>query len=420
MPGDAVDLVRIRQALAAMRPADDPAEAVDRIRVLEELKAACAAAQARETVVLNEHRQIQDAAHGRAKGDFGRGVCGEVGLARRESPNRGRTRLRLARHLVQDMPHTLAALTTGEISEDRAALLERETHWLPPAARRRVDESLAERMPFLGDRRLISEVRQEAIRQDPVAATDHFDRAPASRHVTVKPAGNGMAYLTALLPLEQAVACRRALMEHAASVTAAGEATGRTTHQIMADAVVERLTGQERATDTTVEIQLVMTDAALLDGEDTPAWLPGHGPVPAEHARQILGRTEAEVYLRRLYTAPETKSLVAMDSQQRTFPALLRRMVLLRDDLCRTPYCDAPIRHADHAVPHRDGGQTSWENASGLCARCNFMKENPGWNHRPGPNGLEVRTPTGHVYAMPVRPFAPPERRWGPGAGQAA
>lgn len=403
-----------------MEPSSSPAEAVDRIRVLEELKAACAAAQARETVVLDDHRQAEDAAHGRTKGDFGRGVGGEVGLARRESPHRGLRRLRLARHLVQDMPHTLAALTTGEISEGRAAALERETHWLPPEARRGVDEALSERMPFLGDRDLINEVRQEAIRQDPVAATEYFDRAAESRHVTVRPARNGMAYLTALLPLEQAAACRRALMERAASVTATGEAAGRTPHQIMADAMAERLTGQARATDTTVEIQLGMTDAALLDGEDTPAWLPGHGPVPAEHARQILGRTEAEVYLRRLYTAPDTGNLVAMDSKQRTFPALLRRMVLLRDDLCRTPYCDAPIRHVDHAVPHREGGATSWENGSGLCARCNFMKEQPGWNHRPGPDGLQVRTPTGHIYAMPVRPFAPPGRRWGPDPEQAA
>lgn len=51
-----------------------------------------------------------------------------------------------------------------------------------------------------------------------------------------------------------------------------------------------------------------------------------------------------------VYTTPTTGHLVAMDP-----PAhlrwLLRRMITLRDDTCRTPWCDAPIRHIDHATP---------------------------------------------------------------------
>lgn len=40
-----------------------------------------------------------------------------------------------------------------------------------------------------------------------------------------------------------------------------------------------------------------------------------------------------------------------MDSRARLFPAGLRRFIRARDDTCRTPYCDAPIRHLDHIVP---------------------------------------------------------------------
>ncbi len=113
-----------------------------------------------------------------------------------------------------------------------------------------------------------------------------------------------------------------------------------------------------------------------------------------------------------------------MDSRRREFDGLLRRMLVLRDQTCRTPYCDAPIRHADHVRPHRVGGETSLVNAAGLCERCNLVKEAGGWvarvdgsvteavgptrHGRDGSAGAEhattVTTPTGHRY----RSFAPP------------
>ena len=40
----------------------------------------------------------------------------------------------------------------------------------------------------------------------------------------------------------------------------------------------------------------------------------------------------------------------------------------------------APIRHIDHARPHRDGGPTSVVNGRGTCERCNYHKEAPGWD----------------------------------------
>ena len=61
-------------------------------------------------------------------------------------------------------------------------------------------------------------------------------------------------------------------------------------------------------------------------------------------------------WLRRLYTHPGTGELVAMDSRARLFPPGLRRFIQARDDTCRTPYCDAPIRHLDHIIPWHAGG----------------------------------------------------------------
>jgi hypothetical protein len=53
---------------------------------------------------------------------------------------------------------------------------------------------------------------------------------------------------------------------------------------------------------------------------------------------------------------PASGALVAMESRSRLFPKGLAHFIALRDDTCRTPYCDAPIRHTDHADPHIRGG----------------------------------------------------------------
>lgn len=451
VPVNALHLIGLRQALALMVPAaalnpdeldarqaiaspDGPeAEAIDRIQALEALKSACAAAQARETAALHVHRTQSEAAQGIPEDRRGRGLPAEVGLARRTGA-RGSKHLRLALNLVADLPHTLDSLTTGRISEDQAATIDRQTHWLTPPQRRAVDAVLAERLELLGHRDLLQEAQAAAHGQDPASALQRQEQACRDRHVSLKPAQTnpGMAYLTALLPIAQGAACFQNLTTAAASTIAEGDAAERTPQQVLTDLFVQRLTGQATADAVPVEIQLIMTDTSLLTaagitsgsvGEDPdagtetsagahhadlPAWLPGQGPIPAPVARRMIADTEAEVFLRRLYTAPTTGQLVAMDSHRRAFSGLLRHMVLLRDGICRTPYCDAPIRHIDHATPHREGGPTSWDNASGLCVRCNHTKENPGWTHHATAEELRVTTPTGHDYTNRPRPLTPP------------
>ena len=54
-----------------------------------------------------------------------------------------------------------------------------------------------------------------------------------------------------------------------------------------------------------------------------------------------------------------------MDSRRRLFTGLLRRMLVLRDDVCSTPWCQAPIVHADHTTPVRQGGATDFATGGG-------------------------------------------------------
>jgi hypothetical protein len=104
-----------------------------------------------------------------------------------------------------------------------------------------------------------------------------------------------------------------------------------------------------------------------------------------------------------------------MDSQRRVFDGALRQFLILRDHLCRTPWCDAPIRHADHITRAIDGGDTSATNGQGLCEACNYAKEATGWNALPLPSDhheVLITTPTGHTHVStapdPPQPYVPP------------
>jgi hypothetical protein len=309
------------------------------------------------------------------------------------------------------MPHTLAALEGGALSEWRATILVRESACLDAEDRRRLDAEVCSRparLEGMGDAALAAAAKAVAYRLDPHAVVDRAARAPNDRTVTIRPAPDTMTYLTALLPVAQGVSVYAALKREA---DVCGD--GRSRGQVMADTLVERVTGRpaERPVDTAVN--LVISDQALLGVDDGAAVIAGYGTVPAAVARQMVEDAvrdpRACATLRRLYATPAAGALVAMESRARTFPSGLAHFIGIRDQRCRTPYCDAPIRHRDHATPHRRGGKTSAGNGHGTCEACNYAKEAAGWTVTTGvdENGratAEFSTPTGARY----RSTAPP------------
>ena len=398
----------------------DDAALIDAISALERLKGAAAAAQARLTVAFKASQLQEQRAAGVRSSDLGRGIGAQVALARRESPHRGGRLVGLADALVHEMPCTMQALEAGDISEWRATIVARETACLTREDRGILDGQLDGQLRRLSDTRLAAEVRRIAYSLDPASFVARASKAVADRKVTMRPAPDTMAIVSALLPVAQAVATYAALGQAADTGRAAGDERSR--GQLMADTLVERVTGQESAPETPVEVQLVMTDAALLGDDDTPARLAGSGPVPAAFARSVLRGLGAEtkVWIRRLFTDPCSGRLTAMDPHRRLFDGTLRSAIVVRDEYCRTPWCGAPIRHVDHAVPVAAGGETTEANAQGLCEACNYAKEAPGWRSDPVTEGagvsVTVTTPTGHQYfsrppPLPGAPHRPPQTR---------
>jgi hypothetical protein len=369
---------------------------IDRIRALEELKSAAAAAQARETVALATAQSASQST---------RGIAGQVGLARRISPYHAARYVGWAKILTRELPHTFAALAAGKTSEWRALLVARETVFLSREHRATVDAELAPKLESLGDRRTEAEAKKLAYRLDPHGFVDRVRGADKDRRVTLRPAPDAMGRLTILAPVAQAVAAHAALLKAADQGAAAGDPCGR--GQLMIDTAIERLTGQASAADVPVEIHLLMTDQTLLDpdtrGGQEPAHLDGYGPIPAGLARSLALNDTAPVWLRRLFRHPTTGELAAMQTRRRLFTTAEQRFLRLRDQHCRTPWCEAPIRHADHIQPASRGGPTSVINGQGHCAACNYTKEQPGWHTKvisdsAGRHQTQLTTPTGHHY----------------------
>jgi hypothetical protein len=413
----------------------DESELLDRIAAQERLKAAAAASQARYSVLLEmriRERRAEDAPSSGPSGvgDGGAALEGDrvgrgprpvdpsveaghaIALARAEAPSRGGRLLGLAKALVKEMPHTLNALAAGRINEWRATLVARETACLDREDRARVDEELVALYARggVGDRQLAAEARRHAQRLDPAAAVKRARKATTERRVSVRPAPDSMAILSCLLPATQAIAAYKALTTAADSARVDGGAQphARTRDQIIADTLVERLTGQKRAEDLRIAVNLVMSDSALLGASPEPAVLPGYGGLPAQVGRDLVRNATADATLRRLYAAPPSGSLTAMDARSRTFPEGLRKFIGLRDLTCRNPWCDAPLRHVDHVEPAARGGPTSAANGQGLCEHCNQAKEAPGWSSSAEPatrHTVTVTTPTGRCYTSTAPPL---------------
>ena len=394
-----------------MFPIGLPATAVECVEELEEierLKSALCARQARLTARLDET--------GVRTTTCEKATATEVGLARHESPHRGARLLKLARGLVEDHPEVLALLDSGDLNERRAELIINETADLTLAGRRAADRAIAASIleqPTLGDRDLVDVARRIVLRIDESAALRKRAKAHRERHVKGRSRADGAGEVTGVVADWQMAAIMASLGERADLMRHQGDERSRA--QLMADLFVERLAGLPGAGGVPVMLDLIMDVETLFGDGNEPAEVPGLGPIPAGIARRLLlASPKARTKVRRLFA--DTDHLVAMESTSRTFDGLLRQFIRLRDRRCRTPWCDAPIRHLDHITDSADGGPTSLHNGQGLCEACNYAKQDPGITHQVISEDIVeahttwLTTPTGAGYdsRAPAPPGANP------------
>jgi hypothetical protein len=346
------------------------------------------------------------------------------------------------------MPRTLAALETGQLNEERVMHVAKETACLSVEDRTAVDEELAAdtgTFTGAGTRAVIAAVRAAATRRDPRSVAQRASHAPSERRVSLRPAPGCMTYLTALLPVHEGVAVYTALTRNADTLHAAGDP--RSLGQIKADTLVERTTGTPGGI-TGIEINLVMTDRTLLQGDSEPARIPGYGVVPGAWARELIaqgaqqeeaqrqasaalhvsgsqarpqpaagdsaagsaaaGVKELKTWFRRLYTAPGTGDLVAMDSRRRLFPAPLRRFIQIRDDTCRTPTATPPSATTTTSSRGTTTAPPPWPTAQDSAKPATTPKNSPAG--KPNPDQAPD-TPSNSPHP-PATPTDPPHHHY--------
>lgn len=336
----------------------------------------------------------------------------EVGVALGWTGRFARQRLELAEQLTTRLPHTLDALTRGEIDLVKAAKVAGPTAALADEPAKRVDRLVAGRLDGATAGSVQRLVKKTVIDIDPEGQTERARHERAQRHVRLSHGDGSMATLAAELPAERAQAAYARIDTAARTLRRSGDR--RTLDQLRADVYGDLLLGHDLPGDDTSTAQgtpsatkadvFVHIDLATLTGlADNPAELAGHGPLPAPVARAIAHDPTST--WRRIITDPHTGAPLDVGHTRYRPPRALADYVKVRDRTCRFPGCHRPADDVDldHVIPHGCDGPTCAANLIGLCRHHHRVKHTPGWTFRLDTDGtLHIATPTGrHVTGPP-------------------
>ncbi|GAB3352903.1 HNH endonuclease signature motif containing protein [Modestobacter lapidis] len=349
--------------------------------------------------------------------------------------------------LLNRLPATWAALADGELDWPRARGLAEELGWpargTDPQIVAEVEAAVLPTAARLSVKGLRAAARRELLRRDAAAADRCRERAERLADVTVRPAGDGMAELTAFLPQPLAAACRETVDAYARLAKQDGDP--RPIGQLRAGVLTDLIL---RPWDTsrppvTAHLTVVAPLPALSDDAATGAEtadVEGQ-PITIGHVRALLeqldtlcpgglqaptggtlrialvdpvtgrlrattGRPELERIARRGCATHGPSAECSCPVLDRPPPVdrytptpAQRRFVRTRDRTCRHPGCHGRAAWADldHVVPHANDGPTDCSNLCCLCRRHHRLKTHaPGWRFAMSDDGvLTVTTPSG-------------------------
>lgn len=405
--GRSLDLLgRTEDDYAAMTPA----ELLDELRAFERAFGALTVAQA---AALRAFDASVRAARGEHRGTLlvDQEVSDEIALATKVSPMTAARRLGDAEGLGL-LPHTSEVLRQGRIGVAHAqvlvSLLTGNDPALDPVDRGDLERRLVGlcltshvtpgRLRARGQRLLLS--------LDPEGARRRRERAQQRRSVRLRPDQNGMAWLSAYLPVATALACHAALDRATAGEPDPDDERGIDARR--ADAMVDRLLtghfdgspphGAPPPVTTSVVVNVTVPLTSLAGLDSTPAVITGHGAVDAAHARELAWHPDAT--WRRLVTDPLTGTVLDVGTTRYRPPNPLARYVRARDMTCRWPGCATPASQCDldHTVPYPIGS-TSAGNLVSLCRRHHRLKTLAAFDTQQWTSVLSVRTPAGQLVS---------------------
>jgi hypothetical protein len=190
--------------------------------------------------------------------------------------------------LLLRLPQVWEALDDGRIDLARARIITDVTSHLPHEEATRVADIALERAPVQTTGQLRARLARLVISTDPAAAKERYEQRLKEQRVECRPGEDGTAHLLGLnVPPDQANAAMRRLSRLAKKLKAQGDK--RPIDQIRADLYMAILTGRDDAQADSqrgvVDLKVDLTTLAGLD--ESPAEIPGWGPVIADIARKV-------------------------------------------------------------------------------------------------------------------------------------
>ena len=346
----------------------------------------------------------------------------ELGAVLGLSPMAARTLAAKSRTLVLELGRVHQALADGHIDPHKAHIIHEGAQQLRlkfANADRELTPEIVQRFQSLvllrAQIQTTSELRRRVnltiARLAPLASQQVNRLSRNERGITLTPAQDDMAYLTAYLPSEDASRVWQVL-SHAARLDTQG--TGSADNR-MADALVSIVDGRsELSADTRAQAAEIHINVSLADmlaslSDNCDSALVGE---IADTGMTVSGHALLELFtqsrFRRMLFDHETGNLLDYGRTTYRPPANLRDHVQKRDVSCRAPGCVRPARYCDldHIVAWDSGGETSCENLAALCRTHHLLKTHGGWQYEFDHDGNTQWNISGnHTVSRPPSPL---------------
>ncbi|MET4592082.1 DUF222 domain-containing protein [Arthrobacter sp. 754] len=328
--------------------------------------------------------------------------------------------------LTTALPLTLSALQAGSLSWQHARVMVDETgnldasaaqaleaHFLDPGA-----ENPNRGCPAgeLVPSRFRHKARIWRERHHPVSIEKRHTRSVADRRLEYRPDRDGMAWLSAYLPADQAAGIWNRTTADARALQGPDE--DRTMTQMRADIAATLLlcgdaegSAAGRVPSPRALVLVTVPIMSLLGATDEPAMLDGFGPIPVTMARRLIA--DGATSFHRVLIDPRDGAPLEIGRTSYPVTKAQRQWLRIRDGKCPFPGChnQSLDNEADHLLAWAHGGTTGITNLAQPCPKHHKLRHTGGWTpgpatHHEPPGWI---SPTGRRYATEQPDWEPPQ-----------
>lgn len=381
----------------------DDRQTIDQIVVRRQALASVEAAEAADLLGFVDRARVAGEARSEAQGRRRVDAAQhELSLALKLPVPTVERKVARARRLRATMPIVWQAWHDGRISSaaveaiDRAAL-----RLIDPASVAALDDIAVGRVGDLTPGQAIRSLDRWVEHTEADAAAARHQVAHADRNVGLRPAGDGMSCLTALLPTAEAAAIMQRLSGAAHNLSADDPRTiDQARADLLADVLLER---QQGGLGYRAVIGVTVPLSSLMGFSNAPGELTDRSAtIPAYIIRAAMADEQSLLY--RLVT-DDIGNLLTITWLGRFAPSRLKQVLEFRDGTSVFPTSSVPARmcDSDHSDPWP--ADTNAANTGPLNRRAHNLKTEGLIDLRqPSPGTFEWTTRTGHTYTRLPEP----------------